>query len=555
MRVDVAFGGMVVIPLGPTLDPSLRDLPRKATLDDGTSVELRWRWFTIQAKSPTDDASRHAQSWLGPVTQWTGSAAADAQAPGLWTLTIAMPPRAEGRSLRLGSRTFLFHALPPSSRLLATPGGDWSSTVPRELRSGEAMLAAAASTPLTRWWSRLHADGLRTRIARLGTDSPSTTNAPAPDAAPDTDTFDDDVLEAWATQQEERWRWALEALAAADAALARSLVQRLTLCARIDGVLAPVTPVDDPSLESLLAALLDPRQRDADRRAAARDWLDAQPATLAWVRDDAGPLVGEDATRRAAVDISAANLTDNPAVAWAGLLADQSPSEASQALTRINARSAATMRLLCPVAEALQLPPGRLPEPIDIAAHVGDDIVLARTFAAPIAVRPPGFAIPGLVADLSAAALLAAARDPEAAQPIDARTRGMLDRDEHNRWTLRLDIDDIATREQVVRVWIGPRRDGQTPAAEVRLRPAGLEPLFATDAGVDVLATRASERWILRVIIPPSLIDENGMLRLGIERADSEGRVSWPRPMLPWQMEPGRLALDLRAWDQIGRGR
>jgi hypothetical protein len=34
-----------------------------------------------------------------------------------------------------------------------------------------------------------------------------------------------------------------------------------------------------------------------------------------------------------------------------------------------------------------------------------------------------------------------------------------------------------------------------------------------------------------------------------VVRVDGRGRRSaWPRPMLPWQDEPGRAALDTRAW-------
>jgi hypothetical protein len=371
------------------------------------------------------------------------------------------------------------------------------------------------------------------------------------------DRFADPILESWATQQEERWRWALDVVAVDDPKLAKELVSRIALVARIDGYAAPLAVFADPKLDQLRDTLLDQRRDARDRRNAVQVWLENQPASLAWVADDAGAIVSPDEqprTRLAVVNLGIANLTSVPVVAWGGKLADQTAEDASQLLTYVEPRSSANLHVRCDVDSARDLPPGQFPPPVTLAAHIGDDIVMCDAFASPIAVRPPGFVIPGLVADWTAVSLAAAARENAAAPPIDARTRGMLDRDENNQWTLRIDVADVATSEQVIRLWLGPRRENQTPSAEVRLRPAGLDPLIA-DGPIQASATRTTEGWVLRFSVTPRDIDHDGILRLAVERIGSGGRVSWPRPMLPWQMEPGRFALDLKAWDQIGRGR
>jgi hypothetical protein len=41
---------------------------------------------------------------------------------------------------------------------------------------------------------------------------------------------------------------------------------------------------------------------------------------------------------------------------------------------------------------------------------------------------------------------------------------------------------------------------------------------------------------------------------IGIERVDARGRrFAWPEPMLPWQIEPARVIIDLGAWDELAR--
>ena len=559
--VDVTFGGVAVVPLGQTLDASIASRPSELSLDNGTRITVMWRWAnaaidnqTATGSSEVDSRLRISRAWFGPASTWTTSDAPGESAFGTWLAVLTLPRSCDGRSLVLGMRTLHFRVLEPSSRLVAPPaGGAWPHSW---VGVTDPMLSVARSSPGTRWWARLVSDGLRSRITRIGPAADATTDAGA-QTPPDLDRFSDPVLELWANQQEERWRWALDALAAHDREFAQMLVARIGLVANLEGCGVPFATFADPKLEQLRETLLDQRLDARDRRNAAQAWLENQPASLAWVADDAGAIVRSEelhSVPRAVVSLGIANLTSVPVVAWGGSLADQTAEDASQLLTRVEPRASSTLHVHCDVDSSRDLPPGQFPPAVRLAAHIGDDIVMCDAFASPVAVRPPGFVIPGLVADWTAGSLVAAARENAAAPPIDVRTRGLLERNESNQWMLRLDVADVATSEQVVRLWLGLRRENQTPITEVRLRPAGLEPLIA-DGPVETSAIRTPDAWVLRFVIPKQEIDPDGVLRLAIERIGAGGRVSWPRPMLPWQMEPGRFALDLRAWDQVGRGR
>jgi len=585
-RLDVAFGTPAIIPFA-SLPGGTGTPPASALLDDTTRVDVAWRWCVPRVLGAGDAATRdgaalQAAGWMGPIVRWSvrGSSAeagtAPDLAPGFWLAAIALPPGSEARTLAIAGRRYRIRALESPSRRMSPPtAGHWPTS---PLRGGDAMLAAAAANPTARWWSRLMADGLRPRVlARAHVGDHDAGPDLDPDLDLDLDRFDDPLLEAWAAQQEEQWRWALDALASADRPLALRLVAALTRAPRLDGVRAPLAPYADPGVDALKSALLDPSRHPRDRIAAAQAWLDTQPDALAWIIDDAGPgTTRDEATPRARVLAMLVNLGPAAAIAWLGDAQDQSPAQASQSLLSIEPQSSVAASVTTDAPETRSLPPSA-PTPIArLAAHIGDAIVPLSAFTSAIAVRPPGFEIPALVADWTAAAILASATDGSPRVNTDAR--GVLERDENDRWVLRLRVLDDPAAEQTVRLWLGPKTADQTPAAEVRLRPGGLEPLVAADGptgvstggstgGAHVLASRApssdpdastsgpGDAWIIRFTLPRSAIDADDVARLGLELVTREGRFAWPRPMLPWQMEPGRLAVDLGAWDQVGRGK
>jgi hypothetical protein len=60
---------------------------------------------------------------------------------------------------------------------------------------------------------------------------------------------------------------------------------------------------------------------------------------------------------------------------------------------------------------------------------------------------------------------------------------------------------------------------------------------------------RAADRASLFIPLPSNAIEAGHILRVGMVFIDAQGtRSAWPRPMLPWDAEPGRIAVDLDTW-------
>lgn len=113
-----------------------------------------------------------------------------------------------------------------------------------------------------------------------------------------------------------------------------------------------------------------------------------------------------------------------------------------------------------------------------------------------------------------------------------------------------------------LRVWLGP---ANAPLAVYKVMPDGGiinespgagnhagPPL--TSAGTPISARVATEktRWSCWVPLPKNAIERDGAIRVGLERIDDRGvRSAWPRPMFPWQYEPGRAAIDTKGWTQV----
>jgi hypothetical protein len=128
-----------------------------------------------------------------------------------------------------------------------------------------------------------------------------------------------------------------------------------------------------------------------------------------------------------------------------------------------------------------------------------------------------------------------------------------------NRWLLFLELNRPQARrqsaeemvtEEFVRVWFGPFGRG---GIVLRVMPDGRvideSPARGDDVPRLARAAATPNGWTCWVPIPASAIEADGVLRVGIERVDQRGvRSTWPRPSLPWQREPARLAIDTRSW-------
>jgi hypothetical protein len=106
------------------------------------------------------------------------------------------------------------------------------------------------------------------------------------------------------------------------------------------------------------------------------------------------------------------------------------------------------------------------------------------------------------------------------------------------------------THEEFVRLWFGP---SHSPRAVLRATEGGESFIESLRAGLaaPLSAEVVSEpgRWAMKVSLPSTCLESDGVLLLGAERHDARGeRTAAPRAMLPWQEEPGRVAIDTAGW-------
>jgi hypothetical protein len=132
-----------------------------------------------------------------------------------------------------------------------------------------------------------------------------------------------------------------------------------------------------------------------------------------------------------------------------------------------------------------------------------------------------------------------------------------------DRWLLYVELnepagrrgnaDDLSGSTDILRVWFGPF--GRSSVV-LRVLPdgrvideSGPGPGAGRDIPRVVRVARSDHGWSCWVPLPISAIEKNGTLRIGVERVDGRGvRTSWPRPSLPWQQEPSRIAIDTTIW-------
>ena len=544
-RVDAIPGRTLVMPVrvqGP-IDPRRAIRP---LLDDGRALAAELHWIAV---APEPDG---AGSWLPPAGLWSATPAAAHMRPagtGAWCLVVPLPGDAIGQGLWFGSRRVPLNWLTDAA-LIVPPDEESPWVSPLTQVSGQLARLSEPEmrSPVRRWRHRLLTRGL----VHPPWAAPGEVERDAPDE------FSEPVLESLARQSEGRWRLALAALWRADPGLADQLKHRLVLTVEFPGgVVAPAWPCDQDALDELLLDLLNPRISASERVARTRAWLDEQPGGAGWVIDDAGAVDG--ITGRPIATCAAANLSDRRTLAWAAAL----PMRASPDMTPLEARTAAALQVSPPAPEGERAAAA-------VGVHVGRWSTTVRAVTEPLGARPPGLRIAPWFADWDLPHWLAGSGEPLVApadaagvwsatalvRPSDAAAAeaGAAAASAGTRWSLYVECRwaGATERAEVVRVWLGAF--GRASRV-LRVTSSGD---FSSEGGDGVGATvvRREDRWIAMVPLPDECIEPGGVLRLGVERTDSRGRHSaWPRPMLPWQLEPGRAAVDLGAWDARAAGR
>ncbi|MFG0283109.1 MAG: hypothetical protein ACF8R7_01690 [Phycisphaerales bacterium JB039] len=527
-RIDVIPGRTLVAPVRVTGDPAPL---APAQMDDGRIVPVALHWLEVRP-SPGP-----APAWLDDPGVWRALEPEDPGAgAGFWVITAEIQPGAAGQGLWLEGRRIALNWLgaepsdpTPDAIFVPPPWPDISLRAGR--RSQLTWFEPEARSPLTRWRFRLISRGLGGSAAM----------APA-------DTFADAPVEALARQFEDRWAIALDRLRLDDPQLADRFVRRLAAAIDFGPAVAPAFEPERADLTHLLADLLNPRLDADDRALRVGLWLQTLDSARAWVIDDVGAGASPSGPTFAIVGL--ASLSPDERIGWA---ADARTPGASDpiAIAPFSAEAVAAVAV-----EEQARAEGGLRE---LEVVIGERRAVVRAQDGALAVRPPGLRLAPMLHDWTLASWRSGA--PTAAPSRAPGATGALLRqvrraDGQRIWTVYLEARaparDGGVREQG-RLWFGPRG---APLAVVELDPvAGRIRLREGGGAAAGAITREAERWVAEVEIDPAWIEADGRLRLGFERIDSAGRrVAWPRPMLPWQTEPGRALIDLKGWGSLSAG-
>jgi hypothetical protein len=388
----------------------------------------------------------------------------------------------------------------------------------------------------------------------------------------------DPLTQALAEQQLSRWRTALDRLAAADLELARELRRRLTVICRDVESLVPAWPTDEDQLADVLQTLLSPAHDDQSRATMTRAWLNGQPRVLAWPATTG---------KRGWVAVGLANVTSEPLsirLRWSDSYeAPRAIQLAPESLQRLSLRFPP------------DLPPAQLLHTVSI--EVGEQVQQLRFTADPTPARPPGLVLGPFLQPRS---LRDWQRGQYAMDAADHATRAAVRRTDEG-WELFIECRGEDSPQQAlalldprrlratdligeaVYLFIGPvdnplavfavTRSGTvqtfsgsvaTSDVSVARRASASSSDFAGASPVDPASaapgslrsapnTPTSSVWSATIRLPAEWIDEEGLIPLGLIRSYESGAAptSFPQPVFPWNLEPGRLLIDTSQWDEL----
>lgn len=572
-RLHVYPGEPVVVPL----DQRYTGSGPLVIAEDGTALPAKLRRIMVDMIPIYFDAANAADTaaafddpdrWMVTPGTWRSVDAASSRSErGRDAILAAIPADLDGRLVRIAGRDHVVTvlALTPS---LPRVAGDSQIENPWRPVLGPggggdldllARVRVEARSPLTRWRYRLLVDGL----------DPAAANG-AEDGL-DLARFDDPTIEALAKQNERRWRTGLARLWGISSDLSSRVRHRLSVIADFgNGLRAPAWPTDHGRMDELLESLLDDRLTPMRVSQRAEAWLAALPPASAWVVDDAGVAAGDGT--RSLPTVGIVNFSDRATLAWA--LVDEASGQTPEPKA-LAARAAAVVVVAAPQ---------RGPSAPEVVAHAGD-WSLALPLLPTLRAAPPGLTMAPFSPDHT---MDVWQRGETRQSRPEWTTAALLRRAPASsaspaRWEVLIECKRPATapsgvgsqpRERV-EIWFGEpgpmaravivHEDGRVERRPViqalddalREERGGREPLLPV--------TRSATGWSVRVPLPPGLPGTVAsaetqpdtppgtprMLRMGAVRVDSAGRrSSWPRPMMPWQEQPGRALIDMGAWDE-----
>lgn len=571
-RIDAVHGRPLVFRV--TLENE-RDARRPVTIrtDDGTDLEGHLFWISRAGTAEGPDTG-----WLGPRAPWRAipgdqARRMDDRPPGSWHIVADMPIGVYGQGIWIGPARHPLAWMPDPHRLgVGTgPGGGqaagmWAPTVAGDALASPPVVRAIedlSRDPNERWRARLMTDGLRpaaelTGIAEgAGPVRPFTADDPNDESAR--------ALEAIAQVIEARWQVALARLWLIDPDLCTSVRTTAAGVAKFtDGSGHDVwAPAWDPSplvVEDLLEDLLSPFVDDETRALRARAWLATQPRAVVWVFDDAGRQDALTGDLLPTLGIVSTPRRDAPA-----LVAVEGTSRPN--LDPAPPRELRVIGASVPVSDQ----PAGSARPAQVGVRIGPWRTEVGVLNTMIAARPPGVSAGPLLDDWNLPGWRLGRAFEGALPPAGARTNVLLTRrarptgvESRSGWTLLVECRGEAAESdgenepgEFVRVWIGAYG---RPSAVLRVgRDGAVTDELAEASGRSGFGARAvpvadsGGSWAFEITLPPDAVGDDGVLRLGLDRTDGAGRhTGWPRRMLPWQNEPGRLAIDTTQWDALG---
>ena len=521
-RVEAFPGRTLVVPLGPedaeggmalSIPPDWRPraVPEVALVTDEPLPAAIWR---IRGTPP---ANPDINAWLTPPMDWTAEPLDKAKAAPadnevvLWFLAIDMPDRPVGRWLRIGHRKLPLEWVPTLGPRLGNVEFSKMGHAPSHVDF------RSERDPFRAWRVDLH---------RIHSEP----------ATGDTWVFDG-FLETINAQMRSRALAAVARIRAADPALADRVVAMLTatVSTPYTSRLLPAWPADPAPALALFASVLREDRTPAEIRADAQAFLAAAPPALVWIVDEGGP--------------------DGPSGAplCTVAVADRSGarsivSAAPLSMTAVNSVSIEPFRT-APLPTDTNSPGDITTAALTVFAGAWTTDV--RVLAGAVAAAPPGVTLGPLVPEWNHLTLTRgiAPRINPAYVTVAVLQRQVDAAGAPTGWELLIEAqraDD--SEDDHLNVWLGPMGD---PTAAIYISPTGEATVLAGELTGEKLPVNIRiepGRWVAQLPLPNDLTSVP-RLRIGIERTDGRGvRSSWPRPMLPGQPEPGRLAIDLTSW-------
>lgn len=552
-RIDAIIDRALVVPVRVSPGTKLRE-PIRVRLDDGR--ELTSELALVRSTPPP---TRARPPWSGDTRTWSVERASaygtpEDTPPGAYVLIAALPVDAVGQGIWIDGERHEPNWLPAPQRVILESSraddGFWDPALtPEQLASPLVARAVERmrANPIDRWRAELVAEGFSPERADRTTPRDTQRELDAVFAELEQDDAGS-LADTLAESYRARWQLILGRLELVDPPTARDLKHTLTRTATVNGRAVPLWNDDRATLALLAHDLLSPFVDDELRVERVRGWLDTQDQSIAWVIDDAGdavtpglliPSIGVIDARRTTGPITAR-------VAAPGV---------DPVIARLEPDTVNELRVPVPAPSAY--PYQSVETYGTLRVQAARDTHTLRTQRVVRTVAPPGAPIGPLLSDWTLRSL--AGRDPSigALPPPDRRVTGVLTRSAPagtpgHRAGWRVHIDCVAPDENAptsIKVWVGPRgaaRAVWTVSSEHGLTESRMDSLVSQEPRIET--ARAGGVWSVSITIPSLLIDDTGVLLLGVERIDRDHHSAWPRRMTPWDDEPGRAAFDLTGW-------